>query len=167
MMNTQRPRTEIEPTPIDRALDTLAMMGLLYMVVITVIYYPQLPATIPTHFNFAGRADDWGPKSTLLLLPVMNVVMYIAFSIIVRFPHTYNYPVKITAENAEKQYRIGISIIRWLKMEIVCFFAFLTQQIIVAVQTKTMSMRPWVPLLFVAAILITTAVHIVLAYRAK
>ena len=55
MMETQRPRIEIEPTPIDRVVDTLAMMGLLYMVAIVAINYPGLPETIPTHFNSAGK----------------------------------------------------------------------------------------------------------------
>ncbi|NLN75484.1 MAG: DUF1648 domain-containing protein [Armatimonadetes bacterium] len=167
MMETQRPQIEIEPTPIDRVVDTLAMIGLLYMVAITVIYYPQLPATIPTHFDLAGKVDGWGSKLTLSFLPVISAVFYFALSTITRFPHIYNYPVPITAENVEKQYRIGISIMRWLKMEFVCIFAFLTQQIIAAAQVKHLSMQPWVPMLFVAAILITSAVHIVLAYRAK
>jgi uncharacterized membrane protein len=31
--------------------------------------YPNLPATIPTHFNIKGEADDWGPKNTIFLGP--------------------------------------------------------------------------------------------------
>jgi uncharacterized membrane protein len=31
--------------------------------------YPHLPATIPTHFNIKGEADDWGTKSSIFLGP--------------------------------------------------------------------------------------------------
>ncbi len=31
--------------------------------------YPNLPTTIPTHFNIKGEADDWGDKSTIFLGP--------------------------------------------------------------------------------------------------
>ena len=31
--------------------------------------YPNLPTTIPTHFNINGEADDWGDKSTIFLGP--------------------------------------------------------------------------------------------------
>ena len=31
--------------------------------------YPNLPATIPTHFNIKGAADDWGGKSAIFLGP--------------------------------------------------------------------------------------------------
>ena len=31
--------------------------------------YPNLPATIPTHFNIKGEADDWGGKSAIFLGP--------------------------------------------------------------------------------------------------
>jgi uncharacterized membrane protein len=31
--------------------------------------YPNLPTTIPTHFNINGEADDWGEKSAIFLGP--------------------------------------------------------------------------------------------------
>ena len=31
--------------------------------------YPSLPNTIPTHFNLEGKADGWGSKDSIFLLP--------------------------------------------------------------------------------------------------
>lgn len=31
--------------------------------------FPSLPQTIPTHFNLEGKADGWGSKDTIFLLP--------------------------------------------------------------------------------------------------
>jgi len=31
--------------------------------------FPLLPDTIPTHFNIEGKADGWGSKGTIFLLP--------------------------------------------------------------------------------------------------
>ena len=34
-------------------------------------HYPNLPETIPTHFNAMGEADAQGSKSNILLLPII------------------------------------------------------------------------------------------------
>lgn len=45
-------------------------------------YYSQLPEEIPIHFNAAGDADDFGKKSTIWLLPILNLVnLLIIFAI--------------------------------------------------------------------------------------
>ncbi|WP_432410813.1 DUF1648 domain-containing protein [Rasiella sp. SM2506] len=38
------------------------------------LYYAQLPEEIPIHFNAIGEADGFGKKSTIWLLPILNVV---------------------------------------------------------------------------------------------
>ena len=35
----------------------------------TLYLYPSLPETIPTHFNIEGKADGWGSKGTMFMLP--------------------------------------------------------------------------------------------------
>ncbi|MEY2648394.1 MAG: Immunity protein SdpI, partial [Bacteroidota bacterium] len=46
--------------------------------------YPTLPETIPTHFNLEGKADAWGDKSNIFLLPgilgLASVISYLLLS---------------------------------------------------------------------------------------
>tara|TARA_R100000935_G_scaffold1439_1_gene4563 strand:- start:122016 stop:122447 length:432 start_codon:yes stop_codon:yes gene_type:complete len=45
-------------------------------------YYTQLPEEIPIHFNAAGEADGFGKKSTIWLLPILNIVnLLVVFAI--------------------------------------------------------------------------------------
>lgn len=37
--------------------------------------YPSLPETIPTHWDINGNANDWGPKSTQLILAFLPLLM--------------------------------------------------------------------------------------------
>jgi uncharacterized membrane protein len=41
--------------------------------------YPELPATVPIHYNLRGEADSWAPKITLwiipFVLPLLNLFM--------------------------------------------------------------------------------------------
>lgn len=42
--------------------------------------YPSLPYKIPTHFNLEGKADGWGSKESIYLLPsIMGFVSIAAF----------------------------------------------------------------------------------------
>lgn len=34
-------------------------------------FYPSLPETIPTHWNFEGTVDGWGPQYTVLILALL------------------------------------------------------------------------------------------------
>ncbi|MGJ7918049.1 SdpI family protein [Massilia sp. LXY-6] len=44
---------------------------LVLVVAATALAYPDLPATVPTHWNAAGQVDGQGPRSTIFLQPVI------------------------------------------------------------------------------------------------
>lgn len=167
MATTSRPKLKIEPTPTDKVVEFAAAVGLGFAIASAAFYYPMLPKTIPTHFGVSGAVDGWGPKSTLLMLPVIALIMYILFSVVCRFPHTFNYPVPITDENAERQYRIGLSAIRWLKMEIIWMFAYLNWQTIQVTLGKAKGLGLTFTFVPLGAIIVTTIVLVVKAYRAR
>ena len=80
-------------------LEILAVFGLLIHAALLVKYWAILPETIPTHYTFSGEADGWGSKSTLIILLVVNIGMYLMFTVLHYFPHAYNYTVEITEKN--------------------------------------------------------------------
>jgi uncharacterized membrane protein len=61
--------------------------GLLIVIVLVLLpfayaayLYPNLPASIPTHFNFKGEADAWGDKSSIYLAPaILGVVGFFLY----------------------------------------------------------------------------------------
>lgn len=88
----------------------------------TVKYYKSLPQIIPIHFDFDGKADNFGSKKYAFLMPVILTALYFLFAFIVRDPESANYPVKITEENQDAQFMIMEIFIRWLFMMITLLF---------------------------------------------
>lgn len=80
----------------------------------TLKYYKSLPQTIPIHFDFDGKADNFGSKKYSFLMPVLITALYFLFAFVIRSPEFSNYPVKITAENQDAQFLIMEIFLRWL-----------------------------------------------------
>lgn len=106
-------------------VEVCALLMLLLLWGLTWYYYPSLPETIPTHFNAKGDADGFGRKATILMLPAVATVLFAGMTILNRYPHVFNYPVKITEANALQQYSIATGMIRWLKLVIMLVFTLI------------------------------------------
>lgn len=76
--------------------------------------YKALPETIPIHFDFEGKADNFGSKRFFYLMPAVLTIIYFLFAFIVRIPEAANYPVTITKKNENAQFLIMGIFMRWL-----------------------------------------------------
>lgn len=110
---------------VDYALEALAVISLLMLWGLAMINYGQLPEQIPTHYNINGSPEGSGSKSTLWVLPVVGLLLYVFMTLINRRPEGFNYMVKITPENAAVQYRMATRVIRFMKAFVMLLFAFL------------------------------------------
>ncbi len=127
----KRPVIQLSNSPLDWLGEFLALLGILLMVGAIARYYPQLPATIPTHFNAAGEIDGWGGKHTLFMMPALGIfLLYLPMTILQRFPHIYNYMWPITEENARVQYQMARTFMIWLKVETVWLFTLISWETI-------------------------------------
>lgn len=117
-----RPRIDIVPTGTDRLLDVAAWLLVVTIWILVAVNYDSLPDEIPTHFDLRGRADAYGDKSTIWGVPAIATLLVIMLSFFQRMPHRFNYPVDITAENAERQYTIALRMMRVLKLVVAAIF---------------------------------------------
>ena len=62
-------------------------------------------------------------------MPILSTILFVGMTILNKYPHIFNYPSKITIENAERQYTIATKLIRYLKLIIVITFSFIAFQI--------------------------------------
>ena len=123
-----RPKIRLPYSQPEKLLQMLSFVALLGLIVLTVSSMISLPGSIPTHFGADGRADAWGGKGSLLLLPVMAAVFYALFTVLERFPWIFNYPGEITEENAAYQYKLGRLLLEWLKLIIIAIFLYIQWQ---------------------------------------
>jgi len=163
----QRPVISLGLSPADLAVELAGAIAILVSILLIVEFWGVLPDRIPIHFGFRGLADAWGDKMTIWMLPTVATVIFVVLTAVSRYPHTFNYPVRITEQNARRQYLLGRSLLVWLKAEICWLFAFIVrQQILVALGN---AQRFSIELVFGIILLIfaTVGVYFVRAYLAR
>jgi len=125
-----RPRIKPATRRIDKYLDIFSFSLLIIFWTYTIISYFDLPAEIPVHYNFQGRADSMGPRETIFLLPGIITLVYILLTVLGRYPHRFNYAVEITEENAPRQYLLATRVLRITKFVIVIFCLYVNYKVI-------------------------------------
>ncbi|MFN3969502.1 DUF1648 domain-containing protein [Flavobacterium sp.] len=122
MSDSKRPIVKIPLTLFDKSAEVIGLLILLSFWIFTLFYYNQLPEIIPTHFGAEGKPDGFGPKWTIVILPLISTFIYVFLTIVVRFPHKMNYTATITETNAEKQYTTMTKMLRMLKLMLLLVF---------------------------------------------
>lgn len=111
-------------------IEILAVCGLLLHALLVLGVWNLLPASILVHFNFVGEANAWGDKSDLFWLLSLSVLIYLGLTWLGRYPHKFNYPWQITADNAERQYNLARVFLKAIKCEMVWLFAIISSQMV-------------------------------------
>ena len=121
----KRPKIKIGFTLFDLIIETAGIVTILSMWILLMVTYSGLPDTIPIHYNGFGKVDGFGEKGNILKLSVTATVLFAGMTILGRFPKIFNYPVRITENNAFLQYRNMARMIRCLKLAIVLVFGYI------------------------------------------
>lgn len=130
-----RPILLIPRTGLDLLLDALALAGVLAAALLTAYHLPALPATVPMRFSFSGTPVASGPKQALWVLPGVALFIFLLLAAFSRAPHIHNYLVKITEENAERQYRNAVRALQTVNVLCMWMLAVLTWEMIAAART--------------------------------
>jgi uncharacterized membrane protein len=162
-----RPRIHLEKQPIDIVLEGASILLLILMLIYCGIHFQNLPEKIPTHFNASGESDEFGGKTTIWLLPFTGLVQYVILTVLNRFPHTFNYPVKITAENAEQQYRLATRLILSLKASILLLFGYITFKTVSMAEGKSDTLGNYSMVAFVVLLAGITGFYFIQSFRAR
>lgn len=121
-----RPRLKLKPERIDRFLELIGFAALFLLIVLPVLYFDQLPDEIPRHFDASGTPDAYSGKAIVWILPLIGTLMFAGMFWLSKRPHIYNYPQKVTEENAENIYRAGSRMVQAMNTLITCAFAYIT-----------------------------------------
>jgi uncharacterized membrane protein len=163
----QRPKIKIELTPFDKALELTGWMMVILLWAFAAYNYSTLPDKIPTHFNAAGQVDDYGSKIFIFLLPVIGTLLYPLMTVLNKFPHIFNYPKEITAENAEAQYTNATRLMRYLKLGCMVTFFIIEYTMAQVATGKSVGLGTWFLPLTLAFTLIPVLYFATRAMRKK
>lgn len=125
-----RPLPELEMTNGQRWLEMLIVLLSAALVVGTAWSYSGLPDRIPLHFGASGKADRWGDKFEIWLLPAICIGVGLLLRWLNSRPDMYNYSVPVTPENARQIYQTGARFIRLVRLWVVIIFCLAQASII-------------------------------------
>ena len=120
----ERPIIPMPQSQLALVLNIITVVGVLVCLIIAIRGWFVLPDVIPVHFNFSGQPNGWGSKAIIWLFPALAIIMSIGLTFLSRYPHSFNYPVQITPENAARQYQIACSLLNFLKAELAWILAY-------------------------------------------
>ncbi len=89
-------------TYVTPLVEAVLLVILLMTVAVAMWRYPQLPERIPTHWNAAGQADGWHPKSPLLLLSIVLMMGYMHVVFLWLLVGLAEVPERLPAERTEE-----------------------------------------------------------------
>ncbi len=126
MFPKNRPIINVPSTEANRFLNWLIILLLMVYVAFIFTQYSALPDTIPTHFGKNGLADAHGSKNSIWLLPAIALLMSIGLNVAAKYPHLFNYPIKVTNENALRLYTFGIKLIQITSIYVILLFFYIS-----------------------------------------
>lgn len=110
------PRIELENTLVSKVLGILVYSLLLISILVLVFSYNQLPEKVPIHFNWPSKEQGLGSKDILWAAPIILGIASLTLLRLAKRPWILNYPVRITENNAKKQYRAAALMMRLLSL---------------------------------------------------
>ncbi|MFM1745501.1 MAG: hypothetical protein RLZZ630_1438 [Bacteroidota bacterium] len=163
----RRAHVKPEITRFDTVLEFAGWAVFILLWIFVGTNYSSLPDTVPTHFNAAIEPDGYGARSSILVLCSIGSLLFIGMSILNRYPDKFNYPVKITEENAVRQYGNLTRMVRWLKTLVLAEFGSLAFYTIQISKGGVGGFSRMLIPLFLVAVLIAAIYHLLRAYRLR
>jgi len=118
----ENPILKIEKIKTEKQLEYFTSAFVLVYWFAVFYRYNHIPDVIPIHYDIDGSIDNYGNKIFIFISPILATTIYLGLFFGVKKPHKFHYNVTITTENAERQYRNALQMIRVLNLGIVFSF---------------------------------------------
>jgi len=162
-----RPLIRLPLSKLEKVLEIVAVIGILAGFILIASVWGDLPEQIPTHFDLSGQPDDWGGKRSLVIVQIVVTALYLLLTYVSRYPHQFNYPWRISGENAAAQYRNARQMLILVKTEMVVFFGYLQWTTIQVAYGKAQNLGGLSILIALATIIGTLSAYIMRGYRLR
>lgn len=117
-----------EFTVFQKILLCLSILSLIVPLIYIIITWSSIPDQIPTHYNSGGVADAWNSKTSVIVLIVVEVFVFIIMLVSLLIPQAWNFPVKLTPNNIAAAYRYTRSMLCWLTLGTNMMFSYINIQ---------------------------------------
>jgi hypothetical protein len=120
-----RPVIKVAHKPIDRLVEYITIVLLIAPVVLLIVNYGALTDGVPMRYDTDGSVSSSGSAAMLIVLSFVSIFTYSIMTLLSFFPHTHNYPVNVTPENAPALYALSKRLLLHLKLICTALFSYL------------------------------------------
>ncbi len=156
-MFEKRPKITVPQNSTDLWIDRFSFLLFFIIWLSVFVYYTDLHNEIPTHFNGRGQADAFGSKQSSWILMGVFSSIFIGIYILNKYPHLHNYTVKITEENALKNYRFSTRVLRVVNFLNLLLLAYILKTMMTPYEKQSTAFGGW----FLPTIMIGSLVLII------
>ncbi|MEO0790498.1 MAG: DUF1648 domain-containing protein [Bacteroidota bacterium] len=149
-------------------LRNIALASVIGGFILIVVHYGELPDRMPSHFDPQGNPDGYGHKGLLWLLAFINLGTYAMMSWVPNAPRDMmNYPVKITPENEERQYKNMVDMVLAMRLAIAVNFAYMIYGIIYTGLGRMNGLGSWSLWIFLGSVFLPIIYYCWRSYQLK
>ncbi|QWX83017.1 DUF1648 domain-containing protein [Cellulophaga sp. HaHaR_3_176] len=161
----EKPKIKLDLANTDKVIEITGWTLLVGTWLLAILSFSDLPESIPTHFNAAGKADGFGGKNTIFVLPFIGTILFFGMTMLNKNPHIFNYPKTITNENALSQYANATRMIRVLKLIIAFVFGLILVMTLQHTNGNTDGLGVWFLPLTISLFIIPTLYFFIKAMK--
>lgn len=162
-----RPKFKILFSPLDKKSEFAAYILLSVLWILFLFTYYDLPDTIPIHYNASGVPDDFGNKTTIILLPIIGTILFWLLTIINKHPRIFNKTTSLNRQDTKQDFTYVTRLFRFYKLAIVIIFSLIVLFTYLTAIGKTKGLGVWFLPFIICIMMIPTIFFIYKAYKAK
>lgn len=147
----ERPVVRLKMATLELVVEAVALAGIVANVILFLYYWPKLPDVAAAGIGSAGLSRS-AMFSFVTLLPM---IIYVGATLLGLFPSSFKYPVKITQDNAAREYRLAADMLRVVKAEVVVCMLILEWVFINIAMGEEMTISPPFMVLFFGLLALT------------
>lgn len=128
----------------DKLLEIIGILALVFMIGMPIMFYSDLPDSIPRQFGFDGEPDGEGSKTVIWWVLLIGVLMYTALFVLERFIRKNKkiHQDEITHE-LEGQREIMVQWLQFIRLFLACLFAYMIYTLISTANGQTEGFHPF------------------------
>lgn len=137
----------------------ICVLILAAVTVFVFLSWSDVPDRIPIHYNFAGEANGYGGKGSIILLIAISWITFLILTISVKFPDKWNMPVEVTEENKSRLYAITRALLEFMKFVCTILFAVTILASLVEIPMMSSIMVGLIVLILLAVVVAIVMMH--------
>lgn len=150
MTFSERPQPKFELDPFHKVLLAVSMISAVGLPVYFFLRSSGAQGNFALHYDFTGDVTREGSFQEAAIILVLLSLLTIGCGLLTRYPRIFNFPVTLTRDNVQRQYKNAVQMVVWIVAAMAAILAIMVGGWLGILSVDLM----WLPLATMGIILI-------------